>query len=69
MERKQVRPKLFSADDAAELLGVSSKRVRILINEGRIVAQFVGKTWVIFKDDLDEFKQTRNTKSGRPKKK
>jgi len=61
------RPELLSAEDAAQMLGIGSKRLRILINEKRIYAQLVGNSWVLFKEDVIEFK-SKKRKRGRPSK-
>lgn len=40
--------KLYSTTEAAEMLGISSRRVAVLCMEGRFTgAQKIGKTWVI----------------------
>jgi excisionase family DNA binding protein len=39
--------KLISTDEAAECLGVSGRRVRQLIDEGKLPAQYVGGGYVI----------------------
>ncbi len=39
--------KLISTDEAAEKLGVSGRRIRQLIDEGKLVAQYVGGGYVI----------------------
>jgi excisionase family DNA binding protein len=57
--------KLLSAKQAAEILGVHHSRVRVLIRQGRLPAQKVGRDWVILEPDLELVK---DRKSGRPKK-
>ncbi len=57
--------KLLTAKQAAQILGVDDSRVRVLIREGRLPAQKVGRDWVILEPDL-EFVRVR--KPGRPKK-
>lgn len=39
--------KLFSTREAAAILGISERRVRALIIEGRLLAQKVGRDYVI----------------------
>jgi len=56
--------KLLSANDAAKILGVHHSRVRVLIREGRLPAQKIGRTWVIQEKDL---KKLKILKRGRPK--
>jgi len=56
--------KLLSANDAAKILGVHHSRVRVLIREGRLKAQKVGRAWVILEKDL---KKLKILKRGRPR--
>jgi excisionase family DNA binding protein len=57
--------KLLTAKQAAEILGVHHSRVRVLIREGRLPAQKVGRDWIIMEPDLE---LVRVRKPGRPKK-
>jgi excisionase family DNA binding protein len=57
--------KLLTAKQAAQILGVHHSRVRVLIREGRLPAQKVGRDWVIMEPDLELVK---DRKPGRPKK-
>ena len=57
--------KLLTAKQAAQILGVDSSRVRVLIREGRLPAQKVGRDWVILEPDLELVK---DRKPGRPRK-
>ena len=54
---------LLSVMEAAEKLGVSRWRVNQFINDGRLPAQKIGRSYVIKESDL-EFVQER--KVGRP---
>jgi excisionase family DNA binding protein len=56
---------LISTSDAAEKLGVHITRVQVLIREGRLPAQRIGRTYVIDEDDL---KLVAERKVGRPRK-
>jgi excisionase family DNA binding protein len=58
--------KLISTDDAAARLGVSGRRVRQLIDEGKLVAQYVGGGYVIDEAALESVKVYG--KAGRPPK-
>ncbi len=58
--------KLISTDEAAEALGVSGRRVRQLIDEGKLPAQYVGGGYVIDKAVLETV--TVYGKPGRPPK-
>ncbi|HEX7176404.1 MAG TPA: excisionase family DNA-binding protein [Pyrinomonadaceae bacterium] len=56
--------KLISTDEAAERLGVSGRRVRQLIDEGKLAAQYVGGGYVIDETALEGVKVYG--KPGRP---
>ncbi len=56
----------MSAKDAAEKLGVSDRRVRAMIKEGKIKAVNVGGGYVIEESELKNVKV--HGKVGRPKK-
>ena len=57
--------KLLSAKEAAEKLGVSDRRIRFLITDGKLPATRVGNSYVIQESDL---KIVAERKTGRPKK-
>jgi excisionase family DNA binding protein len=57
---------LISSAEAAERLGVHITRVQVLIREGRLPAQKIGRTYVVNEDDL---KLVGDRKPGRPPKK
>jgi excisionase family DNA binding protein len=58
--------KLLSTDDAADRLGISGRRVRALIAEGKLEATYVGGGYVIEESALDAVKVYG--KAGRPPK-
>jgi excisionase family DNA binding protein len=58
--------KLISTDEAATRLGVSGRRVRQLIDEGKLVAQYIGGGYVIDEAALESVKVYG--KAGRPPK-
>ncbi len=58
-------PKLLSVPEAAAQLGVSRWRVNQFINEGRLPARKVGRSYVILESDLEI---VRERKVGRPAK-
>jgi len=60
------RMKLISTDDAAKKLGVSGRRIRQLIDEGKLPAQHVGGGYVIDESELEGVKVYG--KAGRPPK-
>lgn len=58
--------RLLSTAEAAEVLGVSVRRVRALIAEKKLIAQKVGRDYAIEEQALKSVKVYG--KSGRPKK-
>lgn len=58
--------KLLSTDQAAERLGISGRRVRALIAEGKLEATYVGGGYVIEESTLETVKVYG--KAGRPPK-
>jgi excisionase family DNA binding protein len=56
---------LISTSEAAERLGIHITRVQVLIREGRLPAQKIGRTYVI---DEDNLKFVEDRKVGRPPK-
>lgn len=61
----RVSVKVVSVADAAARLGVTTHRVRQLINEGRLPAQKVGREFAILEPDLRWFAE-QERKPGRP---
>jgi excisionase family DNA binding protein len=57
---------MISTNEAAKELGISNIRVRVLIRDGRLPAQKIGRDWIIRRSDLD---LVRVRKPGRPPKK
>lgn len=56
---------LLTVDQAAGELGISARRVRMLIAESTLKAEKVGRDWLIRSKDLDK---VRDRKPGRPPK-
>ncbi len=56
---------MIGTTEAAKRLGVSSNRVRALIESGRLKAQKIGREYAINPSDL---KAVQNRKAGRPRK-
>jgi len=56
---------LISVKEASEILGVSRWRINQFINEGRLPAKKIGRSYVIKESDLE---LVRERKVGRPKK-
>jgi excisionase family DNA binding protein len=57
---------LLSTQQAADKKGVTVRRIRALIEDGKLKAEKVGRDWVIEESELEKI-QTYG-KSGRPKK-
>ena len=53
------RAMIYSVKEAAEKLGISDRRVRKLLEEGRIKGRKLGRDWVVL--DLN-YKRKRNPK-------
>ena len=58
--------KLLTTREAAQTLGVSERRVRALIADGKLKAERVGRDYVIVDKDLENVRTYG--KSGRPPK-
>jgi excisionase family DNA binding protein len=58
--------KLLGTNEAAERLGISTRRIRALIAEGKLQATYVGGGYVIEENALDAVKVYG--KAGRPPK-
>jgi excisionase family DNA binding protein len=56
---------MLTTEQAADRLGVTPARVRVLIREGRLPAQSFGRAHMINEDDL---KLVEDRKPGRPRK-
>ena len=52
-----------SVDEAAALLGVSPRRVRALIENGRLKARRIGRSWLVDADGLHGLRRTRRALS------
>lgn len=61
----RVSVKVLSVSDAAEKLDLSTDRVRVLIREGRLPAQRVGREYAILEPDLRWF-ASLDRSPGRP---
>ena len=56
--------KLLAVNDVADERGVHHSRVRVLIRQGMLKAQKIGRTWVVLEKD---FKKLKILNSERPK--
>ncbi len=54
---------MLTTRQAADLLGVSPRRVRALIESGKLPARRVGRDWTVKRGDLDALER----KVGRPR--
>lgn len=59
---------MIDANEAAERLGVSRRRVYALISFGQLEAERVGNAWVLDEGSVDAHAKTVNKKGGRPAK-
>ena len=57
--------KILDTNQAGKILKVNASRVRVLIKEGRLPAQKIGRDWIILEKDLEKVK---DRKPGRPRK-
>ncbi len=55
---------MLTTTQAADVLGVSARRVRALIQSGRLPAERIGRDWTVRREDLDKLER----KVGRPRK-
>lgn len=62
---KEANLDLMSVAEAATELGVTRARVNQLIDSGAIIAQKIGRSYVIRRDELEKARQ-RNQNPGRP---
>ena len=58
---------MVGTTEAARRLGVSSRRVAAMIEQGLLRAEKVGKTWIIDETEVARLARTHR-KPGRPKK-
>jgi excisionase family DNA binding protein len=58
---------LVTVKQAAELLGLSYSRVRVLIESGRLKAERLADMWVLRREDVETFKALPR-RVGRPQK-
>ena len=57
---------MLTTHQAAQLLGVSDRRVQALVRDGAIAAQKVSGIWLISEDSIKERIATVSKKGGRP---
>jgi len=57
---------LINSKEAAEILGVSTGRVRQIAQRGYLNATHIGRDWVFRRVDIEAFKDTPSRKPGRP---
>jgi excisionase family DNA binding protein len=66
-ETADILSRFLSTAEAAGRLGISERRVRVLIEEGRLPAQKIGHQWIIHPDDLER-SEIADRRPGRPPK-
>jgi len=53
---------MYSVREAAEKLGISDRRVRVLLNEGRIEGKKLGHDWVVLSLDYKRKRKVKRKK-------
>lgn len=53
---------MYSVKEAAKELGISDRRVRVLLNEGRIEGKKLGHDWVVLSLDYKRKRKPRRKK-------
>ena len=63
----------LSTEEAAEVMGYSRQHVRVLIHEGRLKGDRVGKNWLVSRSSVQDYIMQKrnlslfgNSKRGRP---
>ncbi len=64
MERK-IFDRILSLEEASQRSGISSSWLRRLIDDGRLPAKKVGKTWLVLEEDVDAV-AAQDRQRGRP---
>lgn len=64
MAQDQARPRLFTVQEVADQLRVSSMTVYRLIKSGELRALQIGKSYRLREDDVDAFLAGRFTEAG-----
>ncbi|CAN5441273.1 hypothetical protein BH10CHL1_BH10CHL1_17920 [soil metagenome] len=59
----------LTAEQAAEILGLTSARVRQFVRAGKLHGVKLAETWFFTPQAIEEFKKVPRAKAGRPKKK
>jgi excisionase family DNA binding protein len=59
--------RLLTTKEAAERMGVSTRRVQAMIKAGRLSASKMGRDWVIYEAEVERVEQQQR-KPGRPRK-
>ena len=55
---------MYSVREAATKLGISDRRVRVLLNEGRIEGKKLGHDWVVLSLDYKRKRKPKTRKGG-----
>lgn len=63
---KESNQDLFSVAEAAAELGITRARVNQLIDNGVLIAQKIGRSYIITRNELEKARQ-RNQNPGRPR--
>lgn len=50
---------IISVTDSAEVLSLSRQRVLQMIDEGKLPAKKIGKTWILDRESLEKYRFTK----------
>src|SRR5262245_6405736 len=62
---REVKDRILSVEEAAEILGLHPSRVRVFCDTQRLPARKIGKGWALLLSDVEAFKR-QERKVGRP---
>lgn len=51
--------RILNSEEAAKVLRMSSRRVRVFLSDGRLKGRRLGKDWAILSGDLERFRKER----------
>jgi hypothetical protein len=56
---KRQRVRVLNCEEAAKVLRMSGRRVRVFLLDGRLKGRRLGKDWAILSSDLERFRRNR----------
>jgi len=57
MGKASKRNRILNCEEAAKVLRMSGRRVRVFLMEGRLKGRRLGKDWAILSSDLERFRK------------